>query len=158
MNPETAAQKYKEASRLYLEGKYAAALEILNQLERHFPRQRKLMLARAHCLAKLFRPIEAVVLCDRILARYDCKAAHDLKMRLVRNDGIPDDPEEFAAVPLPEPDPFFKEPLGSLQGVFVPTSYFWRQVLQIGGIALFILIFLLLVAANFGLVFQPMIT
>lgn len=153
MNPETARKEYLKASRLYLEGQYAAALVILDALDRRYPRQRNLMLARAHCLAKLFRPIEAVVLCDRILGRHECPEAHELKMRLVKNDGIPDEPEDFAAVPLPEPDPFFREPSHPLPVRRMSGGAFWAQFLQIGGLLILAGLVVLLIAANFGLVF-----
>lgn len=86
---ERARQDFLEAQRLYADKQYGAALEILDALDTQYPASKNILFARAHCLAQLFRTVEAVKICDRILARYDYPEARDLKMQLIKNDGMP---------------------------------------------------------------------
>ncbi len=92
MKPDTAKMKYQEADTLFRENQYAAALAILDDLDKAFPKTKNIMLLRAFCLAHLYRAQEAIRVCDRILGRFECPEAHDLKISLVRNDGLPSVP------------------------------------------------------------------
>ncbi len=99
MKPDTAKMKYQEADTLFRENQYAAALEILDDLDKAFPKTKNIMLLRALCLAHLYRAQEAIRVCDRILGRFECPEAHDLKISLVRNDGLPSVPGRDTAPP-----------------------------------------------------------
>ncbi|HPO13997.1 MAG TPA: tetratricopeptide repeat protein [Candidatus Hydrogenedentes bacterium] len=89
MKPDSAQVKYQQADKLFRENQFAAALEILDELDQAFPKTKNIMLLKAFCLAYLYRAQEAIRVCDRILSRFNCPEAHDLKIRLVRNDGLP---------------------------------------------------------------------
>lgn len=89
MRLEEAREKFLESQRLYGDRKYNEALAVLRELDRAYPASKNILLAQAQCLAQLFQTVEAVRLCDRILARHDCPPAHDLKMQLVKHDGMP---------------------------------------------------------------------
>lgn len=86
---EAARQEFLEAQRLYADRQYGAALEILDALDKQYPASKNILFARAHCLAQLFRTVEAVKICDRILARYEFPEARELKMQLIKTDGMP---------------------------------------------------------------------
>jgi thioredoxin-like negative regulator of GroEL len=88
-NLEAARQEFLEAQRLYADRQYGAALEILDALDKQYPASKNILFARAHCLAQLFRTVEAVKICDRILARYEFPEARELKMQLIKSDGMP---------------------------------------------------------------------
>jgi hypothetical protein len=101
MQVEEATAKYNIAERLFREGQCAAALEVLDELNAAYPRTHRIMLARAMCLASLFRAQEAVLLCDRIIGRFHCPQAQKLKEQLIKSDGVPTMPVRDADVPLP---------------------------------------------------------
>lgn len=89
MRLDEAREKFLESQRLFADRKFAEALVMLRDLDQAYPASKNILLAKAQCLAHLFQSVEAVKICDRILARYDCPPAHDLKMQLVKNDGMP---------------------------------------------------------------------
>jgi len=101
MRRDEAQQLFLEASQLYQEGQFAAAIEILEQLNRVFPNNEGVLLSQAHCLAHLFRTVEAIKLCDRIVARHKSAKALELKNYLIKNDGIPSFPNMDEDMPMP---------------------------------------------------------
>ena len=102
MTAAEAKENYASAETLYRQGQFASALELLDAIDKAFPKQKNIMLLRAYCLADLYRAQQAVMLCDRILGRFDCPEAHDLKMRLVKNDGLPSMPGREYGTPIPK--------------------------------------------------------
>ncbi len=102
MTASEAKENYFTAEKLYRQGQFASALEMLDAIDKAYPKQKNIMLLRAYCLAELYRAQQAVMLCDRILGRFDCPEAHDLKMRLVKNDGLPSMPGRDYGTPLPK--------------------------------------------------------
>ena len=105
MQAAEAKEQFAQAEKLYQDGQYANAFALLAELDKAYPRQKNIMLLRAYCLAGLYRAQDAVLLCDRILARFDCPEAHDLKIRLVKNDGLPVMPGREYGTPLPHKTP-----------------------------------------------------
>lgn len=101
MRRDEAQQLFLEASQLYQEGQYAAALEVLERLNHVFPNNEGILLSQAHCLAHLFRTVEAIKLCDRIAARHKSAKAIELKNYLIKNDGIPSFPNMDEDMPMP---------------------------------------------------------
>jgi thioredoxin-like negative regulator of GroEL len=89
MHLNEAREKFLESQRLFAGRRFSEALAILRELDQAYPASKNILLAQAQCLAHLFQSVEAVKICDRIIARYDCPPAHDLKMHLVKNDGMP---------------------------------------------------------------------
>lgn len=139
MRPEEAKAQYAQAERLYREEQYAAALEILGQIDKAFPKTRGIMLLQAYCLAQLYRPKEAVLLCDRILARSESPEALDLKHRLIRDDGMPNRPGGGEK-------PMFGKPDGTRKGDMAVS---WlKQLLSRVLTALILLLALLSAAAS----------
>ncbi len=63
MNADNAKKKHFEAQRLFQQQKFAEALSLLDDLDRHFPTEQNIMYGRARCLAALGRVDEARPLC-----------------------------------------------------------------------------------------------
>ena len=60
MDREEANEHFAEADELYRIGDYGGALYILDDLDRAFPNQHRLLAARARCLSRLNRHDEAL--------------------------------------------------------------------------------------------------
>ncbi|MEX2015563.1 MAG: tetratricopeptide repeat protein [Candidatus Hydrogenedentales bacterium] len=83
MDREEANARFAEADELYRIGDFGGALYILDDLDRAFPHQHRLLNARARCLNKLGRLDEALELCDRLIHEFRYPKAADLRQRIV---------------------------------------------------------------------------
>ena len=98
MDAQQGTEKFREADALFKQGEYARALQLLDELNRAYPNEKRLLYAMALSLGKLGRRAEALQTCNRILERYDHPRTQRLKERLMRG-GIDQ------AEPAPPPPP-----------------------------------------------------
>ncbi len=102
MQTKEAETLFRESQQRYQEGQYAEALERLDTVNGAFPNDKAVMYLRAQCLAHLFRTVQAVKACDRLLSRHHCPEAKELKDNLIKYDGLKP-PGVDDGDPLPEP-------------------------------------------------------
>lgn len=84
MDQAEANARFAEADELYRIGDYAGALYILDDLDRAFPRQHRLLAARARCLSAMDRFDEALAICDRLIDDFGYAKAEALRERIVQ--------------------------------------------------------------------------
>jgi hypothetical protein len=82
MNKKLAKRLFKQADELYRGKNYAAALEVLDRLDKEFPDTHRILYPRAMCLAEVGRAEEGIAVCDRLISRHKYKRAEDLKTRI----------------------------------------------------------------------------
>lgn len=82
-------QRLREAEGLFVAGDYHGALALLEDLEKVYPGEKKIVYGRAMCLARLNRRAEAMLLCDDMIVRYQDARAQVLKQRIM---DLPDTP------------------------------------------------------------------
>lgn len=87
MKQDDAREKYERADSMYRDGDYLGSLVLLEELDKHFPDKKSVMLSRARCFYKLRRYDEALTICDDILANYDYPLADSLKEKVLRKHG-----------------------------------------------------------------------
>lgn len=75
-------EKFKKADALFNAGDYAAALVLLEGLDREHPNTRNILVPMAMCLERLGRHDEALPLCDEIVRRFADRRARELRERL----------------------------------------------------------------------------
>ena len=104
MEAKQAKKRFREADRLYQEGEFAEALDLLDELEHAFPNDRHVMFPRARCLGALGRTAEAVALCDQVIQRFHYAPAESLKAALLQSAPSPAMAPPGAFIPgmLPE--------------------------------------------------------
>ena len=85
MNKNSAEMRFNEADRLYREGRFAAALDLLKDLDARFPNRRDIMFPMARCLSKLGRSEEALHMCNDIVDRFDYDRATELRNRILHD-------------------------------------------------------------------------
>jgi hypothetical protein len=134
MQAAEAKEQFAKAEKLYADGQFANAFTILAELDKAYPKQKNIMLLRAYCLAGLYRAQDAVLLCDRILARFDCPEAHDLKIRLVKNDGLPVMPGREYGTPLPQRTPHEAPPSRAREFATIALARIIDILIVAGGI------------------------
>ncbi len=103
MKPEDATRKFREADDCYRNGKYEAAMEILDALDVEFPNDRNLMYAQARTLGKLGREDEALALCDRLVSEFGYSRAARLQVKLLKSMTEQIDADAAAAPPVLPP-------------------------------------------------------
>ena len=100
MNQDDARRGYERADGMYRDGDYLGSLEILEELDEHFPGKKSVILSRARCYYKLRRFDEAMTLCEEITENYDYPLADSLKEKILRKHG------GKSATGLPQPSHF----------------------------------------------------
>ena len=83
MDAGESRQKFKEADRLFREGRYESALDILRALDHVHANTKNILYPAALCLEKLGRGHEALPLCERLIARFQDPRAVELKARIL---------------------------------------------------------------------------
>jgi HEAT repeat protein len=78
MDKATAEQHFDQAVTLAAQGRYDQALPILEKLLRHFPRESKLLYARALCLSRLGRYAESGQLLEYLISEFNHEGARQL--------------------------------------------------------------------------------
>jgi len=67
MNKEEAQARFREADRLFREGHFADALQVLEVLQRHYPDNAKILYPRARCMVALKRVDEAAQIYNQLV-------------------------------------------------------------------------------------------
>jgi len=82
MNNVSDREKFQAADRLFREGHYTQSLGLLSELNKAYPRTRKILYPIALCLERLGRTGESINVCNWILANEPCSHTRALKARL----------------------------------------------------------------------------
>ena len=85
MDKTSAEMRFNEADRLYREGRFAASLDLLTDLDARFPNRKNIMFPIARCLSKLGRREEALHICNNIVDRFDYDRATELRNRILHD-------------------------------------------------------------------------
>jgi len=80
MDMNEAQDWFERADDLFRRGRYAEAIEVLSELESHFPDNHRVLNAKARTLAKMGKLQPALAVCDRLLNQL-----HYEKIRSFRN-------------------------------------------------------------------------
>ena len=83
MDTGESREKFKEADRLFREGRYEAALDILRALDQVHANTKNILYPAALCLEKLGRGHEALPICERLIGRFQDPRAVELKARIL---------------------------------------------------------------------------
>lgn len=91
MGQSEAEGRYREASQLYMDGRYEEALALLSELDYEFPGNINILKAKARTLAKLGRVSEAIAVCDRLEQVFGYEKARSFRNQLEAkaNGGVP---------------------------------------------------------------------
>ena len=81
MVPKEIKDLYRQAQRLWRENRIGETLAILDEIDRVFPEDPEVMLARAKCLLTLDRVYEAKLLANRLYKRHGDRRGLDLRFR-----------------------------------------------------------------------------
>ncbi len=79
MDAQAGTTKFKQADKLFNEGKFAEALGILNDLDSAYPNTKNILYAKAMCLFQLGHIDEAESVCDWLLQEFQDPRAYALK-------------------------------------------------------------------------------
>ena len=101
LNNREATEKFKLADKLYRARQYEEALQVLDELDVHFPGTRHVMFPRARCLSKLDRTTEAMYLLREVVEKYKYAPAEELLNYLSVLQTTPLESDH----PLPPPEP-----------------------------------------------------
>lgn len=85
MDKRTAEMRFNEADRLYREERFAAALDLLKEIDARFPGRQNVMFPMARCLSKLGRNDEALRVCNEIVDKFDYDRATELRNRILHD-------------------------------------------------------------------------
>lgn len=67
MEENEARDRFDRADDLFRRGRYAEAIDVLNELETNFPKNHRVLNAKAKTLAKMGKLQSALAVCDRLL-------------------------------------------------------------------------------------------
>lgn len=82
MDAREGQKKFRRSDRLYREGRYQEALDLLGELNQAYPNAKNVMYPAAMCLEKLGRPDEALPYCEELIRQYQDPRAEKLKARI----------------------------------------------------------------------------
>ena len=91
MGESKAEVRFRQASQLYMDGRYEEALALISELDNEFPGSVNLLKAKARALAKLGRLSEAIAVCDRLERELGYEKARVFRKQLETkvNGGVP---------------------------------------------------------------------
>ena len=88
MDTGEAQEQFQRAGELFRASEYGEALEILTQLDNHYPDSRRVLFPMALCLERLGRLSEAKAICSRLVTEFGYTKAANLEARiLLERDG-----------------------------------------------------------------------
>lgn len=99
MDRSDARVKFQDADRLFQSRQYAAALDILNDLDRQFPGERHILYPIARCLSRMKRYSQAREIAIRLVEEFDYLPAQELVDRIDRHQSTNDDVVETPVLP-----------------------------------------------------------
>ena len=94
MRNQEASERFQLTKKLFEEGRYAEALDILVALDEAYPGTKNIIYPRALCLTRLGRTDEAIELCDQLITKFSDHRARLLLAELT---------EPAASAQIPEP-------------------------------------------------------
>lgn len=158
MDEREAKRCFDEARQYYMQKDYADALVLFDKLDRHFPDNRRILVNRARCLARLGRNGEALDLCEHLIAEFSDAQALTLRDKLEARRGAVDTPPiDFPKAAVLDTPAFRPAPVPELIDLAGPAyrarppapaaPALWRRLVVYAGIAFASAVALLLLSA-----------
>jgi tetratricopeptide (TPR) repeat protein len=152
MDEREAKRCFDEARQYYMQKDYADALVLFDKLDRHFPDNRRILVNRARCLARLGRNGEALDLCEHLIAEFSDAQALTLRDKLEARRGAVDTPPiDFPKAAVLDTPAFRPAPLAGPAYRARPPApaapALWRRLVVYAGIAFASAVALLLLSA-----------